>query len=62
MIEILEMEDFGPQTVHITPDLRRAFARILKQYCKSTGNCDTCADRVQGQLCPYKGNPVNWRV
>ena len=62
MIEILEMEDFGPQAVHITPDLRRAFARILKQHCKSTGNCDTCVDRVQGQLCPYKGNPVNWRV
>ena len=62
MLEILKIEDFGSQTVHITPELRREFARILKRHCKATGNCDTCVDKAKGQTCPYKGTLVNWRV
>lgn len=62
MIEIVDMVDLDSRSVHITSELRKAFARILKQHCKATGNCDTCKDRVQRQVCPYKGNPVNWRV
>lgn len=62
MLEILNIENFGPQTVCITPELRLKFAQILKQHCKETGNCDACADKKRGQPCPYRGNPINWRL
>lgn len=43
-------------------DARRAHAQDIQRNCKETGNCETCADKERGQPCPYRGNPINWRV
>lgn len=43
-------------------DARMEHAREIQQNCKETGSCETCADKKRGQPCPYKGNPINWRL
>lgn len=43
-------------------DTRMAHAREIRQNCKETGNCETCADKERGKPCPYRGNPINWRL
>lgn len=55
MITVEKIED-------ITPAMRIMFAQAIKQHCKDTGNCNVCLDKKPGQLCPYAGNPVNWKV
>lgn len=43
-------------------DARMAHAREIQQNCKETENCETCVDKERGKPCPYRGNPINWRV
>lgn len=43
-------------------DIRMAHAWEIHQNCKETGNCETCVDKERGKPCPYRGNPINWRV
>ncbi len=43
-------------------EVRKAQAWDMSQRCRAIGNCDTCKDKERGQLCPYRGSPMNWRV
>ncbi|MCI9388360.1 MAG: hypothetical protein HFH54_01580 [Lachnospiraceae bacterium] len=55
MITIENMDDLSRQ-------IRLEHAQDIKRNCRATGNCDTCRDKERGQLCPYTGSPMGWRV